>query len=133
QLQCLVSAQLHANQISLIAAKPQQEHYLVIDGLRAGLLRQAVRLVPLNDSRGDLHYQLLPEEFCNVPQSIFGVRRRPVLGGIILNELICGELDGLSSLLAGLFFDDLAVALLQPLALVALLLDRLRLVGSTSG
>src|SRR5205085_6285530 len=65
--------------------------------------------------------------------SIFGVRRRPVFGGVILNELICGELDGLSSLLAGLFFDDLAVALLQPLALVALLLDRLRIVGSTSG
>ena len=41
----LLSAQLRADQIALVAAQPQQQQHLVVDGLGTGLRREAIRLV----------------------------------------------------------------------------------------
>jgi hypothetical protein len=55
-------------------------------------------------------------------------------GGLVLRfvldqEIVCRLLDRLPSLVAGFLLDDLAIALLQSLALAAFLVDGLWLVG----
>ena len=52
---------------------------------------------------------------------------------VLDQEIVCRLLDRFPPLFAGFLFDDLAVALLQSLALAALLLDGLRLVGGAGG
>jgi hypothetical protein len=98
----------------------------IVDGQPSGL-------VAFHHRRRDLHNQLLAEVVCYVPEGVDRERGRFVLGLVFDKELVCRLLDRLPPLFAGFLFDDLAVALLQPLALAALLLNRLWLVGSAGG
>src|SRR5579871_1766448 len=68
-----------------------------------------------------------------MPQGIDRIRRRLVFQFVIDQELVGGLADRLALLGAAFVFDDLAVRFLQPLALTALLLDRLFLVGASCG
>ena len=68
-----------------------------------------------------------------MPEGVLRERRRLVFGSVIREELIGRELNRLPTLFAGFLLDDLAVAFLQSLALAALLLDGLWLVGSAGG
>ena len=86
--------------------------HLVVDGLRAGLLVQAIGLVALHDLRRNLHHQTAAEQPAHVPEGILRERRRPVFGPVILEKFIGCELDRFPLLFAGFLFDDLAVALL---------------------
>jgi hypothetical protein len=45
QLQRLVAAEGRANQSALLAAQPEQQLHFVVDCLRTGLRREAIRLV----------------------------------------------------------------------------------------
>jgi hypothetical protein len=83
--------------------------------------------------RRDLHDQSLAEEVGHVPERIAREGRGLVLRFVLHQEIVCRLLDRFPSLVAGLLLDDLAVAFLQSLALAALLLDGLRLVGSAGG
>jgi hypothetical protein len=56
-----------------------------------------------------------------------------MFGSVIREEFLCRLLDRFPLLFAGFLFDDLAVALLQSLALAALLRDGLRLAGGAGG
>ena len=56
-----------------------------------------------------------------------------MFGPVIVEKFVGCLLDRFPLLFAGFLFDDLAVALLQPLALAALLRDRLRLAGGAGG
>ena len=49
EFHCLLSAQLRADQISLVGAQPQQQQHLVVDGFWAGLRRdlQSLSAVPV--------------------------------------------------------------------------------------
>jgi hypothetical protein len=83
--------------------------------------------------RRDLHHESLAEEVCHVPERIAREGRGLVLRLVLDQEIVCRLLDRFPPLVAGLLLDDLAVAFLQSLALAALLLDSLWLVGSAGG
>src|ERR1035437_8061804 len=121
QLHRLLSAQLRADQIALVAAQPQQ--HLVVDSLGTGLRREAIRLVAFHDRRRDLHDESLAEEVGHVPERIDREGRGLVLRFVLDQEIVCRLLDGFPSLVAGFLFNDLAVTLLQSLALAAFLHD----------
>ena len=82
--------------------------------------------------RRDLHDESLAEEVGHVPQRIDREGRGLVLR-FVDQEIVCRLLDRFPSLVAGFLLDDLALAFLQSLALAALLLDGLWLVGSAGG
>src|SRR5438034_502519 len=67
-----------------------------------------------------------------MPKGILCERRRLVFGSVVLEKLFGCLLDRFPLLFVGFFFDDLAVALLQPLTLAALRRDRLLLVSGAS-
>src|ERR1017187_3392127 len=58
-------------------------------------------------------------------EGVLRERGRLVLGAVIREEFIGGELDGLPALCAGFLLDDLAVACLQAFALAAFFPDGL--------
>jgi|ERR1035437_2391557 hypothetical protein len=68
-----------------------------------------------------------------MPERIDREGRGLVLRFVLHQEIVCRLLDRLPSLVARFLLDDLAIAFLQSLALAALLLDGLWLVGSAGG
>ena len=68
-----------------------------------------------------------------MPERIDREGRGLVLRFVLHQEIVCRLLDRFPSLVAGFLLDDLAIAFLQSLALAALLLDGLWLVGSAGG
>src|ERR1039458_1124696 len=119
----LLAAQLRTDQIALVATQPQQQQHLVVDGLGTGLRREAIRLVAFHDRRRDLHDESLAEEVGHVPERIDREGRGLVLRFVLDQEIVCRLRDGFPSLVAGFLFNDLAVTLLQSLALAAFLHD----------
>ena len=87
--------------------------------------RQPGRLIAFHDPWRDLHDELLPEVVGDVPERIGRERRRFVLRRVFDQESVRCFLDRLPALYAGFLLDDLAVALLQALALAAFLPDGL--------
>src|SRR5258707_1236909 len=66
-------------------------------------------------------------------KGIFGELRRLVFSAVVLKEFSGGNADRFPPLFAGFFFKDLAVALLQPLPLMALLRYGQLLISSAGG
>jgi hypothetical protein len=111
QFHCLLTAQLRADQISW-SPQSRNSNCLIVDGLRAGLLLQAIGLIPLHDFRRNLHHQKTAEQLAYMPEGVLCERRRPVFGAVVREKFIGCELDRFPPLLAGFFFNDLAVAVL---------------------
>jgi hypothetical protein len=133
QFQGFLAMQLYTDQISLVAAKPQPQHHLIVDRFRRGLLGQATHLVALHDGRRDLNDKLAAEEFLYVPEGIDRVCRGLVFHRVIDQELVGGFLDRFLFLFARFLFNDLAITLFQPLALPPLFLDCLGLARGSRG
>ena len=122
-----------ANQSALLATEPQQQLHLVVDGLRAGFLLQAIGLIPLYDIRCNLHHETAAEQATHMPEGVDRESCGFVFQLVVGKKFVGGLLDRLAALFAVFFFQDLAVALLQSLPLEALLGDGLGLVGGAGG
>ena len=92
----LLSAQLRADQISLVAAQPQQQQHLVVDGLGTGLRREAIRLVAFHDRRRDLHDESLAAGSVTCPSALDREGRGLVLRFVLDQEIVCRLLEASS-------------------------------------